>query len=95
MAIRTFARFKKSRFGARMLLLFKVLPIQRINQLVSYFWSFLFLEILDDTVGVQGVGYGAAEFIVDACGGAVCGHECCVHFHFFFGVAISIFVSWM
>lgn len=39
-------------------------------------------------MSVQGISYDAAEFVIDACGRPIGGHEGDVHFHFLFRVAV-------
>ena len=73
-----------------MLFFFEVLAVKRVDEFVGYLGAFGFLEILDDAVGLEGVGDGAAVFVGDAGGGAVGGHQGGVHFHLFFRVAISV-----
>lgn len=38
---------------------------------------------------VERVCDGAVESVVDTCGGTVSGHECCVHLHLLFTVAVA------
>jgi len=72
------------------LFFFEVLAIEGIDEFVGGLGPFGFLEVLDDAVGLERVGDGAAVFVGDAGGGAVGGHQGGVHFHLFFRVAISV-----
>ncbi len=70
-------------------LLLEILPIQTIYQSIGHLGTFFLLEMLDDAVGVEGIGDGTAKLVGYARGGTVGGHEGGVEGHFFRGVAIS------
>ncbi len=75
---------------ARMLLFLKILSVKRVYKRICNYWSRSFLEILNDSVCLERVCYGSAEFVLDACTYSVRGHKGDIHFHFVLGVAISM-----
>ena len=69
-------------------LLFEVLFVQGIDDLVCGLGSHFLLEVLDQAVCTQGVGYHAMELEVDADADPVSGHQGRVFLHLLFRVVV-------